>query len=113
MPKLNDRFPKKCRDRNQCFSWHNGKRIYFGTWGSPEAEKNYKRFIAALLENAHLPPQIGDEEGVLIAELCDAFLELIESSSMDKADIRHFKTIIGYLVKSYGMLPGNESSPKN
>ena len=36
MPKLKNRFPKMCRDRNQAFSKHNGKRIYHGVWGSPE-----------------------------------------------------------------------------
>jgi hypothetical protein len=51
MPKLLNQLPKKCRDRNQCFSWHKGKRIYQGVWGSHDAEKSYKRFIAALLES--------------------------------------------------------------
>ena len=40
MPKLKNSLPKNCRDRNQAFSKHNGKRIYHGVWGTPEAEKN-------------------------------------------------------------------------
>ena len=59
MPKLTNRLPKNCRDRNQAFSWHKGERIYHGAWGTPEAEKNYKRFVAALLESPVLPLRIG------------------------------------------------------
>jgi len=57
MPKLKNQMPKMCRDRNQAFSWHNGKRVFHGVWNSPEAEKSYKRFIARLLENPILPLQ--------------------------------------------------------
>ena len=80
MPKLTNRLPKNCRDRNQAFSWHNGKRIYHGVWGSPEAEKSYKRFIAALLESPQPTPtpQIGGGTDLLIAELTDAFLDAHE-----------------------------------
>ena len=39
MPKLTNQLPKKCNDRGRAFSWHRGKRIYHGVWGSPEADK--------------------------------------------------------------------------
>jgi hypothetical protein len=77
MPKLRNRLPKKCRDRNPCISWHNGKRIYHGVWDSPGAEESYKRFIAALLENPALPlrdARTGNADA-LVTELCDAFLQ--------------------------------------
>ena len=110
MPKLQNRLPKKCRDRNQCFSWHKGKRIYHGVWGSPEAEKSYKRFIATLLES---PVSLRNIEigNVLFSELTDAFLEHIESR-MDKSHVLHFKYAVGYLVEFYGELAVNDFSPK-
>jgi integrase len=111
MPKLKNGMPKNCRDRNQAFSWHNGKRIYHGVWGSPEAEKSYKRFIAALLEGPNLALQdckIGD---VLVAELADGFLEHIEPQ-MDRTDYLHFKYAVAYLVELYGELVANDFSPK-
>jgi hypothetical protein len=113
MPKLKNRFPKMSRDRNQAFSKHNGKRYYHGKWGTHEAEQSYRRFIAALSEGPVLPPQVGKDGGdSLISEIATAFLAHIESRNMDKTDLGHFKTAIGYLVEIYGELSGNEFSPK-
>ena len=77
MPKLTDRLPRKCNDRGRAYSWHNGKRIYHGVWGSPEADKSYKRFLAALLESPALPLRIDKNSDVLVLELADAFLILL------------------------------------
>ena len=78
-----------------------------------EAEKSYRRFIAALSEGPVLPPQVGKDGGdSLISEIATAFLAHIESRNMDKTDLGHFKTAIGYLVETYGELSGNEFSPK-
>ena len=110
MPKLKNRMPKMCRDRNQAISWYKGKRIYLGIWGSPEADKSYKRFIAALLENPI--PRFGkDETDVLISELIAGFLNHIETQT-DRTDFLHFKAAVGYLVEIYGELSVNEFSPK-
>ena len=110
MPKLTNRLPRKCRDRNQAFSWHNGKRIYHGIWGTPEAEKSYKRFLAALIENPVQPPQL-DTGGMLVSELADAFLDSIESR-ISKSEFTLHKYAIGYLAEVYGELAVNEFSPK-
>jgi hypothetical protein len=113
MPKTRNQFPKNCRDRNQAFSWHNGKRIYHGIWGTPEAEQSYKRFIAALLENPIVPPRIGGETDVLVSALAAGFLKYIESeSAMGKDAVAMFKQAIGYLVDVYGELSVDEFSPK-
>ena len=99
------------RDRNQAISKHNGKRIYHGVWGSTEAEKSYKRFIAVLLAGPNLPLlgcKIGD---VLVSELADVFLEHIETQ-MDRTDYLHFKYAVTYLVALYGELAVNDFSPK-
>ena len=111
MPKLANRLPKKCRDRNQAFSWHNGKRIYHGLWGTPEADRNYKRFIAVLLENPVILLRDTDNGDILISELADGFLRSIESRT-NRTEFLHFKNAIRYLVEVYGELTVNEFSPK-
>ena len=111
MPKLTNRLPKNCRDRNQAFSWYNGKRIYHGVWGTPEADKSYKRFIAALLENPTLPLRMDKDTDVLVSELTDAFLDTHESK-MHPTHVSHFKRSIAYLAKVYGEHAVNEFSPK-
>ena len=111
MPKLKNRLPKNCRDRNQAFSKHNGKRIYHGKWGTPEAEKSYKRFIAALLESPSLPLLDCKTGNVLVSELADGFLEHIEPQ-MNKTDYLHFKYAIAYLIEIYGDIAANDFSPK-
>jgi len=111
MPKLKNRLPKNCRDRNQAFSKHNGKRIYHGVWGTPEAEKSYKRFIAALLAGPNLPLQDGKIGDVLVSELADGFLEHIEYQ-MDRTDYLHFKYAVAYLIETYGEIAVNDFSPK-
>ena len=112
MPKLKNRCPKNCRDRSQAFSWYNGKRIYHGAWGSPEVEENYRRFRIALLESPVMLLQDGKTGDVIVSELAAAFIRYAESRNMDKTDVGHFKTIIGYLVEIYGELSVNEFSPK-
>jgi integrase len=111
MPKLKKQFPKMCRDRNQCFSWYNGKRIYHGKWGTPEADRNYKRFIARLLENPTLPLLDKKTDDVLVSELAAGFLDYIEHQQ-DKTEFSHFKRAIGYLIEFHGGLAVNEFSPK-
>ena len=111
MPKLKNRLPKICRDRNPAFSKHNGKRHYHGKWGTPEAERSYKRFIAALLESPTLPVRLGEDSNVLVSELADGFLEHIEPQ-MDKTDYLHFKYAVAYLVELYGEIAVNAFSPK-
>ena len=111
MPKLKNQCPKNCRDRNQSFSWFHGKRVYHGVWGSPEAKKNYKRFIARLLENPTLP-LLDDKTGdTLVSELAAGFLNYVEIQQ-DKTEFQHFKRAVGYLVEFYGGLAVKEFSPK-
>ena len=100
------------RDKNSAVSKHKGQRIYHGVWGSPEAEKSYKRFIAALLECPALPLRIGKESSdVLVSELADAFLEQHESR-IDKTDYRHCKQAVKHLADIYGEIAVDEFSPK-
>jgi len=110
MPKLKTRLPKMCRDRNQAFSWHNGKRIYHGVWASPEAEKSYKRFIARLLESPEFL-RLDRTDDVFVAELADSFTDFI-APRLDKSHTNHFKIVIGFLVERYGELAVDDFSPK-
>jgi len=112
MPKLKNQSPKMCRDKNRAFAWHNGKRVYLGVWKSAEAEKSYRRFKAALLEDPSLP-HVGDagNSDVLILELASGFLRHIEPRT-HKSHLSHFKQCIGYLVEVYGELAVDEFSPK-
>jgi len=112
MPKLKNRLPRLCRDRKLAVSWHNGTRIYHGVWGTPDAEKNYKRFIAALLEAPDLPPRIDENTDVLVSELATAYLDTIEKSRMHPSHISHFRQTIGFLVEIYGEIAVNDFSPK-
>jgi integrase len=112
MPKTKNQYPKNCRDRNQAFSWYNGKRIYHGVWGSPEAEQSYKRFVAALLESPVVSPQTGGETDVLVSELAAGFMGHIGNSQMDETSVDLFKRAIGYLIDVYGELAVNDFSPK-
>jgi len=111
MPKLKNRLPKLCRDRNQAISWHNGKRIIHGVWDSDDAKKSYKRFIAALLENPTLPLRDGKNSDVLVSELVAGFLSDAESR-LEKTEFRHFKRAVGFLVEIYAELSVSEFSPK-
>ena len=59
-----------------------------------------------------MPLRMGSNEGVLISELADGFLESIKQSKMDRSHITHFKLAIGYLVDIYGDMSADEFSPK-
>ena len=84
MPKLKNRYPVMYRDKNSAVSKHKGQRIYHGVWGTPEAEKSYKRFIAALLESPTLPMRMDKETDVLVSELAAGFFTHIEESQMHR-----------------------------
>ena len=109
MPKLKNQVPKNCRDRNQSFSWYKGKRVYHGVWNSPEAVRNYNRFLARLRENPVLPLQKNKTGETLISELVVSFLGYVEPR-LDKTEFQHFKRAISFLVEIYGESAVNEFS---
>ena len=107
MPKQS-KIPKQCNDRGRSFSWHNGKRIYHGVAGTPEADRNYKRFIHDLTkEPPSFPPETGTNIGtagannVLVAELCDKFLKhAVKLKS--QSDYSNYNTACGGLLRYAG-----------
>ena len=56
--------------------------------------------------------RIDKDTDVLVSELADGFVKHAESHNVDKTDVGHFKTAIGYLVEVYSELAVNEFSPK-
>ena len=113
MPKLKemskmDKVPKQCNDRGRSYSWHEGKRIYHGVWGTPEANKNYLRFIHELTKEPTLsPPDTGASVGtagagsILVAELCDAFLKYAVKAK-SPSDYSNYKTACEGLLRYAG-----------
>jgi len=110
MPKLNvSKVPKQCNDRGRSYSWHEGKRVYHGVAGSPEANRNYLRFINDLTKEPPLspPPDAGASVGtagannILVAELCDAFLKYAVKAK-SQSDYSNYKTACGGLLRFAG-----------
>jgi len=130
MPKLNyngNRLPKMCDDRGRAFAWHNGKRVYLGVSGTPDAEEKYRQFKIALLQNlspsapvqkvesnpvlvASPPPDVGTGD-MLVARLAVEFLKY-HIPRLQKTDVEHFNTAIAFLVELFGVMSVNEISPK-
>ena len=125
MPKLKNRLPKKCRDRNRAFSWYKGKRVYHGIWGTEEADRNYKRFIHELTKEPppSLPGAVSSGEfcpvqsvragggTMLVSELCVEFLKY-HTPRLGKTDIQNFKYAFGYIIEAFGNMSVNSITPK-
>jgi len=111
MPKLNiDKVPKQCNDRGRSYSWHEGKRVYHGVAGTPEANRNYMRFVNDLTKEPPLsppPPDAGASVGtagagnILVAELCDAFLKYAVKAK-SPSDYSNYKTACEGLLRYAG-----------
>jgi integrase len=133
MPKLNyngNRLPKLCNDRGRAYAWHNGKRVYFGVSGTPDAKEKYRQFKIDLLRDptdpapvrkvganpvntvpiTNPPPDAGTGS-MLVAKLAVEFLKY-HIPRLHKTDVEHFNTAIAFLVELYGSLSVDEISPK-
>ena len=119
MPKLTKRLPIMCDDRGRAYSWHNGKRHYFGVTGTPEAKRNYDKFIHEITREPSPP---GHDTGIggglgarasnmIVAELAEEFIEYHEPR-LRKTDMGNIKTAIGFMVTIFGDIPVNQFSPK-
>ena len=111
MPKLNiEKVPKQCNDRGRSYSWHNGKRVYHGVAGTPEANRNYQRFVHNLTKEPSLSPlpdtgantgTSGGGNDVLVAELCDVFLKYAVKAK-SPSDYSNYKTACEGLLRYAG-----------
>jgi hypothetical protein len=82
-----------------------------GKWKTPEAEKNYRRFLA---EWASCPPSAAFRPGktVLLEEVIAAYLDWAETN-IDKTDYRHTQTVAAFVLDLYGGIPVNEFGTKS
>ena len=49
--------PKLCKQGNLAYVRVHGRKIYLGTHGTPEAQREYHRVIAEFHANASVPPK--------------------------------------------------------
>ena len=86
------------------------KQITLGSWGSPEALEAYKRLTADVSTTST------DAGAVTIATLCARFYADAERRANDPGDkfdpreLRHYATVIKYLVRLYGATLANRFS---
>lgn len=83
MPRLTKSNPKYRRHKasGRAFVELDGKRIYLGTYGSPESRVKYNRLVGEyLLADRSVPPSLKDEaSSLLITELCISYLRWARS----------------------------------
>jgi len=74
MPKLTNRPPKYAKFKNYAVTFHNGKRIYLGPYGSEKSHTAYARLLAERRLNPDLVLPRG-ETNVAVCELAAGFLD--------------------------------------
>ncbi len=110
MPKIN-RPPKLCREKTRSVVYFNGDRLYMGPWGSPEAKKNYSKFVAEWKVN-QLVAAVGSRSHTVVADVLLAYLDWAEKS-IDPRDFKHCRTAAEFLLADYADLPIDEFGPKS
>ena len=92
MPKLTNRPPKYAKFKNYAVTFHNGKRIYLGLYGSPESHTAYARFLAERRLNPDLVLPRG-EANVAVCELAAGFLDHAKAT-LGKPNYTHYRIAI-------------------
>lgn len=87
--------PKLCRNkyRNSAFVIVNGKQIYLGKWGSPEAQAAYDRFLLEWMKNRNRPqkPNYRPGRGIMLVEMVVAYIaEYRERPVKNRSDLNTF-----------------------
>ena len=100
--------PKLCKQGNLAYVRVHGRKIYLGTHGTPEAQREYHRVIAEFHANASVPPK--DKKSVTLDELCLRFLE-DKKGCLATKHLEHYKSLVGTLLSQYSGLPANDFSP--
>ena len=110
MPKLTNRPPKYSKFKNYAVTFHNGKRIYLGTYGSPESHTAYARFLAERRLNPGLVLPKG-ETAVAVSELAVGFLDHAKAT-LAKPNYTHYRiATMDFLVEFYGDISVDEFKP--
>ena len=92
--------PQMERDREYAFVRLNRRKIHLGKWGTPEAEKAYRRIIhqwATSPATVHMKPG----EQVFLDQLCYAFMQARNNQN----DHGNYKTAIEALLSVYSGEP--------
>jgi hypothetical protein len=111
MPKLKNRPPRLCKDKAYAVVYCNGTRLPMGKWKTPEAEKNYRRFLA---EWAACPPSAAFRPGkkILIEEVLAAYLDWAETN-IDKRVYHPTQTVVSFVLDLYAGTPVDEFGCKS
>ena len=88
--------PKLCKQGNLAYVRIHGRKIYLGTHGTAEAQREYHRVIAEYHANASAPPK--DKKSITLDELCLRFLEYKKDSLVAK-HLDHYKSVVAVLTQ--------------
>ena len=110
MPKLN-RPLKLCRDKLQSVVYVGGQKVYLGPWGSPEAKKNYSKFVAEWKVNQVIAA-VGPRTHTIVADVLLAYLDWAEKS-IDPRDFKHCRTDAEFRLADYVDTSIDEFGPKS
>jgi hypothetical protein len=92
MPKLVNRPPIYSKFKKYAVTFHNGKRVYLGLYGSPESHAAYARFLAERRLNPDLVLPRG-ETSVSVKELAAVFLDHAKAT-LGKQNYIHYRTAV-------------------
>ena len=109
MPKLKTRPPKYQKAGKYAVIYIHGKRIYLGSYGSPESRKEYARIIAESQSNpAFLLPKC--EKGGTFDEVAAAYLGNAKER-FSYTEYQNYKTALTFALDIYGHQAVEEFSP--
>jgi len=108
---LKTRPPKYQKAGKYAVIYIHGKRIYLGSYGSPESQKEYARIIAESQSNpAFLLPKC--EKGITFDEVAAAYLDNAkERFSYSYTEYQNYKTALTFALDIYGHQAVDEFSP--
>ena len=101
--------PKMGRNGDTAFVRINGKRLYLGPYGSPEAAQKYARIIAELAANAVPMARPAGEE--TLNTLSVAFLDYAKKEC-GQSDYGNYRTALRLLLEIYSGQPIKSFTPK-
>lgn len=111
LPKM---FHHKARNQARVTLRVDGKRkdVYLGTWGSPEADAEYRRILAEWVSTGGTVPAVAESSTLTVGQLVERWrAEFILSSPVEVWN-KGRKPSMDRLVKLYGHTPAAELGPR-
>lgn len=111
------KIPKLCLHKasGRAYAKKNGRRTYFGRYGTDEAIEAYNRWVARLLAGEPPLEDVVDQSAVSIIELCAAYRQWAEGyyrkDGKLTSEINHVAMFIRSLLKCHGTLEVSEFTP--